>query len=46
MIRLAFLAPELKARILNGRAPARLTLQRLMTKGVALSWRDQMRQTG
>jgi DNA invertase Pin-like site-specific DNA recombinase len=41
IIRLAFLAPDLKRSILEGRAPAGLTLQRLMQGGVPLLWSDQ-----
>ncbi|MDB5480492.1 MAG: Resolvase domain protein [Caulobacteraceae bacterium] len=41
LIRLAFLAPDLKRSILEGRAPSGLTLQRLMQGGVPLLWSDQ-----
>jgi DNA invertase Pin-like site-specific DNA recombinase len=43
LIRLAFLAPDLKRSILEGRAPQGLTLQRLMADGVSLPWCDQRR---
>ena len=41
LIRLAFLSPSLKGRIVDGRGPAGLTLQLLMTRGVADSWKEQ-----
>ena len=44
MMRLAFLSPTLKLAILKGRAPAALTLQKLMTEGVPDLWADQERR--
>jgi DNA invertase Pin-like site-specific DNA recombinase len=41
LIRLAFLAPDLKRSILEGRAPVGLTLQGMMAGGVPLLWCDQ-----
>jgi len=41
LLRLAFLRPSLKRLILEGRAPAALTLQRVMMRGVPLAWEDQ-----
>ncbi len=41
MVRLAFLAPHLKRQILEGRQPAALTLQRLMTRPIPLAWEQQ-----
>ncbi|MBX9634734.1 MAG: hypothetical protein K2X44_07105, partial [Magnetospirillum sp.] len=41
VIRTAFLAPDLKAAILDGRQPAGLTLQGVMTRGVPLDWVEQ-----
>jgi DNA invertase Pin-like site-specific DNA recombinase len=38
MLRHAFLRPSIKRLILEGRAPASLTLQRVMTRGVPLDW--------
>ena len=43
MMRLAFLSPKLKAAILKGQAPTGLTLQKLMTEGVADLWAEQER---
>ena len=43
LIRLAFLAPDLKAAILSGRMPPAMTLQRLMQYGVADLWSQQRR---
>ncbi len=43
LLRAAFLAPDLKQRILDGRQPPGLTLQAIMTKPVPLDWRDQRR---
>lgn len=45
ILRLAFLSPDLKLAILNGRAPARLTLQRLMEQGVPDLWANQRAAT-
>jgi len=44
ILRLAFLAPDLKRAILDGRAPAGLMLQRLRTDGVPDLWSEQRRQ--
>jgi hypothetical protein len=41
VLRVAFLAPDLKDAILNGRHPAGLTLQAIMTRDVPLAWDDQ-----
>ncbi len=41
MVRLAFLAPHLKRQILEGRQPAALTLQHLMTRPIPLAWEQQ-----
>jgi site-specific DNA recombinase len=43
LLRTAFLAPDLKQRILDGRQPTGLTLQAIMTQHVPLDWRDQRR---
>jgi hypothetical protein len=43
MLRLAFLAPDLKHAILDGRAPHGLTLQRIMTESLPDSWAQQRR---
>jgi site-specific DNA recombinase len=43
MLRLAFLAPDLKIAILDGRAPQGLTLQKIMTEGLSDSWAEQRR---
>lgn len=37
-----FLSPHLKRQILDGRQPAGLTLQRLMTNDIPLAWDQQM----
>ncbi|MBC7520919.1 MAG: hypothetical protein H7268_07480 [Sandarakinorhabdus sp.] len=42
LVRLAFLAPELQAAILDGRQPAGLTLDRLIRTPLACSWDAQM----
>ena len=41
MARLAFLDPALKRQILEGKQPAGLTLQRLMTSPIPLAWSEQ-----
>lgn len=41
MLRVAFLAPELKAQILDGTASERLSLQVIMSKDLPLDWDDQ-----
>jgi len=41
LLRTAFLAPDLKRAILDGRQPSKLTLQAIMTKTVPLDWRAQ-----
>jgi len=41
MLRVAFLAPELKRAILDGRQPQGLTLQAVVTRDVPLSWQGQ-----
>ena len=41
MARLAFLDPALKRQILEGKQPAGLTLQRLMTNPIPLAWSEQ-----
>ncbi len=43
-LRLAFLAPDLKLAILDGRAPAGLLLQRLRVDGVPDLWSEQRRR--
>jgi DNA invertase Pin-like site-specific DNA recombinase len=42
LLRLAFLAPELKRAILDGRQSACLTLQRVMERGLPTRWADQL----
>lgn len=42
-LRLAFLAPDLKLAILEGRAPRGLMLERLKSTGVPDDWREQQR---
>ena len=46
MIRIAFLAPDLKAAILDGRQPRDLTLQFVSTQDIPLDWNDQRRLYG
>ena len=41
MARLAFLDPALKRQILEGKQPAGLTLQGLMTNPIPLAWSEQ-----
>jgi DNA invertase Pin-like site-specific DNA recombinase len=41
LVRLAFLAPEIKRAILDGRTPQGVTLQRLMQGEIPLAWADQ-----
>jgi len=41
MLRVAFLAPEIKAKILEGVSDERLTLQNIMRQDVPLDWDDQ-----
>ena len=43
ILRMAFLAPDLKRMILEGRQPATLSLRAVMTKTVPLGWREQRR---
>ncbi|RZJ45398.1 MAG: recombinase family protein [Brevundimonas sp.] len=43
LVRLAFLAPDLKAAILDGRQPRDLTLQLVSTQDIPLDWDDQRR---
>ena len=43
LIRLAFLAPDLKASILDGKQPRGLTLQFVSTQDIPLDWDDQRR---
>lgn len=43
LIRLAFLAPDLKLAILEGRAPPGLMLERLKETGIPDDWADQRR---
>lgn len=44
LIRTAFLAPDLKQAILDGRQPGGLTLQAIMTDDVPLAWAEQRRR--
>jgi len=44
ILRLAFLAPDLKRAIVEGRAPRGLLLQRLREQGVADCWSEQRRR--
>lgn len=46
LVRLAFLAPEIQAAILEGRQPAGLTLDRLIRMPLACSWAAQMAAFG
>jgi site-specific DNA recombinase len=41
MLRVAFLAPEIKAKILEGVTDERLTLQNIMRQDLPLDWDDQ-----
>ena len=41
MLRVAFLAPEIKAKIIEGLTDERLTLQNIMRQDVPLDWDDQ-----
>ncbi|KQS53851.1 hypothetical protein ASG17_12865 [Brevundimonas sp. Leaf363] len=41
LVRLAFLAPDLKRAILDGRQSSRLTIERVVREGVPLSWSQQ-----
>jgi DNA invertase Pin-like site-specific DNA recombinase len=41
LLRTAFLAPDLKRAILDGRQPSKLTLQAIMTTALPLDWRGQ-----
>ena len=41
LIKLAFLAPDLQAAILEGRQPPTLTLQALIAADLPLAWPDQ-----
>lgn len=43
LIRVAFLAPDLKRAIIEGRQPAGLNLQRVLTREVPLQWDDTRR---
>lgn len=43
LVRIAFLAPDLKAAILDGRQPRSLTLQLVSTQDIPLDWDDQRR---
>jgi hypothetical protein len=45
-MRLAFLAPDLKQAILDGRLPPGLSLQRLMRGELPVSWEAQRRLLG
>jgi hypothetical protein len=42
LVRLAFLAPDLQAAILDGRQPAGLTIDRLIQAPLACSWAAQI----
>ncbi|GHC66518.1 recombinase family protein [Neogemmobacter tilapiae] len=46
LVRLAFLAPDLQAAILEGRQPADLTLAVLMAEDMPLSWANQRQRFG
>ncbi len=41
MLRVAFLAPDLKQAILEGSAPEGLSLQAIMHRGLPLDWDEQ-----
>jgi len=41
MLRVAFLAPEIKAKIIEGLTDERLTLQNIMRQDLPLDWDDQ-----
>ena len=41
MLRVAFLAPELKQAILDGSAPEGMSLQAIMHRGLPLEWDEQ-----
>ena len=41
LCRLAFLAPDIQKRILEGRQPAEMTLDRLLHGRIPTSWADQ-----
>ena len=45
LCRLAFLAPDIQAAILEGRQPPQMTLARLINGEVALAWGDQCPET-
>jgi hypothetical protein len=44
--RLAFLAPDIQKRILEGRQPADMTLDRLLPGRIPTSWAVQLRDFG
>lgn len=46
LCRLAFLAPDIQRQICNGGQPLELTLERLMTDGVPVSWSAQRARYG
>lgn len=41
LVRLAFLAPDLQAAILEGRQPAHLSLEQLIERPIPISWEEQ-----
>lgn len=41
LARLAFLAPDIQAAILEGTQPASLSLERLIKKPIPIAWSDQ-----
>ncbi|TNE94826.1 MAG: recombinase family protein [Rhodobacteraceae bacterium] len=46
LIRLAFLAPKIQAAILSGKQPAGMTLSKLISSEIPLSWDEQIRRFG
>ena len=45
-VRLAFLAPDIQAAILEGRHPAGMILDRLLAANIPLAWSDQRKELG
>jgi site-specific DNA recombinase len=46
LCRLAFLAPDIQQRIMDGHQPLNMTLERLIKEGVPTSWAEQRRRFG
>jgi site-specific DNA recombinase len=46
LCRLAFLAPDIQRRILDGHQPPTMTLERFVKEGVPTSWAEQRRRFG